>query len=233
MNIPIPPPELRAFYNTERNDQYIEQGNKQARQIIEIAKVERPSDEIHSVLDFGGCAGRVSIHLAEMLPSSDIWLCDKHRPSIQWVRSNLWGVGNLIPFVNEQKYLPFIAESFDIIIALSVLTHNEDDIAILLELSRVLTRDGVLIVSIHGDSIVDVLKRGDYKHLSQQLKDPTLRGWDKGMRSAYKDAGKFGEIFMFHSHSYVKARWNQIISVCDIIEHTLPYQDIVVMRKEK
>jgi ubiquinone/menaquinone biosynthesis C-methylase UbiE len=105
------------------------------------------------MLDWGGASGRAARNfLSEARRGVDVWGCDVHAPSIQWAQNHL---SPPFKFFNSSNLprLPFADGTFKFIYGLSVMTHL---IAMrdlwLLELGRVLTDDGCLILTVHDEN---------------------------------------------------------------------------------
>jgi SAM-dependent methyltransferase len=103
-------------------------------------------------LDFGCGSGRTLRHLLKEAYQGEIWGCDIHRPSIEWLEQNL--SPPIRPLLNQDDPpLPFEDRSFHLVYALSVFSHlAEGWSAWLVELHRLLTEDGILIATFHGRS---------------------------------------------------------------------------------
>jgi SAM-dependent methyltransferase len=105
------------------------------------------------VLDFGCGAGRVVRHFADEAAVATFVGCDIDEPSIEWARANLSPPFSF--FVNEEA--PPLAQpdaSFDLVYAFSVFTHITDEWSgWLLELHRILSEGGLLVVSVLGGAM--------------------------------------------------------------------------------
>lgn len=136
------------------------QGVESARFLVET--LEKHARHPESVLDWGCGVSCVCRHLPEILPKScPIFACDINAEMIKWGRTYLpeieYSHTSLLP------PLPFPAHRFDWIYGLSVMTHlNESTTtAWLNEMKRVLTRRGVLLVTLNGTNVRHALLRSE------------------------------------------------------------------------
>lgn len=106
-----------------------------------------------AVLDFGCGAGRTLRHFLDEAENGSFHGCDIDAPSIAWLESNL--SPPLHVFANgEEPPLPLETASLDLIWAISVFTHISDHWAAwLVELHRLLRKDGLLIATILGPAL--------------------------------------------------------------------------------
>jgi SAM-dependent methyltransferase len=104
-----------------------------------------------ALLDFGCGSGRVARQWTD-LTATAIHGCDYNTDAIAWCQAHLpfasWAANQLAP------PLPYAAESFDLVYALSVFTHFADDLQKrwMAEMRRVLTPGGHLIFTTMGNS---------------------------------------------------------------------------------
>ena len=100
-------------------------GRAQYRGVLETL----PEDfdfEGKRILDFGCGAGRVLRHFMQRPEPLELWGCDVHAPSIEWIQENL--SPPIHAFANDT--LPPLAlddGSIDLVYALSVFTHLAED----------------------------------------------------------------------------------------------------------
>jgi SAM-dependent methyltransferase len=109
------------------------------------------------VLDFGCGAGRVLRHFEPEARENEVWGCDVDESSIRWLQRHLCP-----PFrVYRNAAMPPLPHPdgyFDVIWALSVLTHITDTwSAWLAELHRVLADDGLLLATFMGEGVAPLL----------------------------------------------------------------------------
>ena len=144
--LPLPPPRLRlTVAGTADPEWFLSSGRAAADSIRDALPVELES--LGAVLDFGCGCGRV-VRWWQELPG-EVHGTDYNPGLVAWCRANL-------PFatfdVNAiEPPLPYARDRFDLVYALSVLTHLPEptQVAWLHELHRV-SREWVL-VTVHGD----------------------------------------------------------------------------------
>ena len=154
--LPVPPPRLRlTVAGTADRDWFLSSGRAAAQSIREALPVELAS--LESILDFGCGCGRVVRHWRDL--PGEVHGTDYNPGLVAWCRANL-------PFasfdVNAlEPPLPHARERFDLVYALSVLTHLPEatQVAWLHELHRV-SRKWVL-VTVHGEAYRNRLEDGE------------------------------------------------------------------------
>jgi SAM-dependent methyltransferase len=156
--LPVPPARLRTqVAGTPGLEWFLESGRQQAEIIRSAAERHgAPLEGARRMLDFGCGCGRVLRHWAE-LEGPEIHGSDFNEPLVSWCRSNL-------PFVTAAVNglappLEYEAARFDLVYAVSVLTHLPHDLerAWIEELSRIVEPGGLLVLTTHGDSYADRL----------------------------------------------------------------------------
>jgi len=108
------------------------------------------------VLDFGCSNGRVT----RWFPTtkSEVWGSDIQMDKVLWAQENL---GPPLRFLvnGVEAHLPFPDGYFDYVAAQSVFTHVVGShVAWMLELCRVLSRNGVLFITLHDEATLDPQK---------------------------------------------------------------------------
>ena len=148
--LPLPPPELiRLTVANEDSEQFCRSGASGAEWIE--ALLRQHSFDISSVgpiLDFGCGCGRVVRHWKQ-LDGVRIVGADYNPYLVDWCRVHL-------PFAEFQRTplaptLNLDDESFGLVYAISVLTHLDEEYhaACMAELSRILRRGGLLLLTVH------------------------------------------------------------------------------------
>lgn len=138
-------------------DYYFRSGSRMARDVCgvieEFADIKRPR-----VLEWGCGPGRVIRHVPGILArSAEIHGSDYNDESIRWCRENIAGVQFATNGLGPP--LPYEAGHFDFVYAISVLTHlsEENCLAWMREVARVLNDGGVLFFTTHSDTDAEYL----------------------------------------------------------------------------
>jgi SAM-dependent methyltransferase len=154
-----PPPELLIQITNENNLETFIGSFPLYRDLITgaLERAGKPLAGIGDILDFGSGAGRLYYAFRDHLTSKQtISGCDLNDRAVAWSRSLGYK-----SFVQNTARGPidFAADSFDLVVAVSVFTHLE--IALqhhwVAELHRILRPGGCLFMSVHGTSWVQKL----------------------------------------------------------------------------
>ncbi len=162
--LPVPPPKLRVKVVLDYADLevFLSEGRRQNQLIrdtlrragVEVASSGSPGGSesslaIDRMLDWGCGCGRI-IRWWNDLTSTAIDGCDYNAELVEWVDRNL-------PFATARVNrlappLPYEAQTFDFVYAISVFTHLTNDLfnAWMREIYRVLTPGGLFFFSTHG-----------------------------------------------------------------------------------
>jgi SAM-dependent methyltransferase len=150
--LPVPPLRLRlTTCDSGDVETFLNGGANVAASIsIRLSGLGREIESLSAILEFGCGCGRVARHWAH-LAGPEIHGCDANRELVAWCAANL-------PFLraaeNELRPpLPYENEKFDLVYAISVLTHLPPALQWewAAELRRVLRPGGLLIATFHGD----------------------------------------------------------------------------------
>jgi SAM-dependent methyltransferase len=193
----------------------------------DLSQIERSIDMYHKVLDFGCGCGRVLSNLSE-IPANRLYGTDIDQSAIDWCSANLpdikWCVNDFWP------PLPFADVSFDLIFAISVFTHLDEQYqhAWLSELHRIAMPGATLILSVHGAAFIKNLPlkyQNEIKHSGfMYITDAT--GWLKLDRlpDSYQAA--------YHTPEYIHRKWSDFFEIRKYVECGINNrQDAVILRK--
>ena len=223
--LPIPPLRLNFLVTgTQSVDWYVKSGWL-AAQSIRFA-LERNGirvEDLTSILDFGCGSGRVIRHWRPL--TAAVHGTDYNSDLIRWCERNL-------PFATFQTNdvrpsLQYPDGSFDLIYALSVFTHldEEHQDAWMRELRRTLKPTGYLIITTHGPCPF---------YLSR-LTAEERAAFDRGALIVRPQGVHGGNAFMaFHAVEYVKTRLVKDLVMVDYLAGGAfgnPYQDLWLLKK--
>ncbi len=195
------------------------------------ALTDRRMHELGRVLDWGAGCGRIARHFPN---ASSVALtgCDIDRDNVDWCRSHLAGA-----FVqcDMQPPLPFADSSFELVYAVSVFTHLREAMQLrwLEELSRILTRGGMVLATIHGRPAIDFSRASREEHAwlcALVDRDGLVVTSKDGALDGYADHG--GEyVDVLQSGDHVRRVWGRYFDVEHILEAYILHHDLVVLRK--
>jgi SAM-dependent methyltransferase len=173
------------------------------------------------LLDFGCGAGRTLRHFLDEAGSAEIWGCDIDEESIDWLKRNLCPPLHVLR--NEAAPgLPFEDGHFDVVWALSVFTHLADSWAEwMLELHRILARDGILIATSIGPRHSEPIAGEDWDE--DRIGMNALRHWA---------SWGLGGPMVLHSTWWLRAHWGRAFEILEIDESPIAgNQRWLAMRK--
>jgi SAM-dependent methyltransferase len=167
--LPLPPPRLRLLVDgRSANPEHFMLVGRQMSTAIAAAVADSGAaiDRMGAVLDFGCGCGRVARHWATV-EGPQIHGCDYNGDLVEWCERNL-------PFMRAARNeieppAPYESQSFDLIYALSVLSHLSEPLqqAWVAEFRRLLRPGGLLVVSVLGEAVQDRLTREEAKRFGR------------------------------------------------------------------
>jgi SAM-dependent methyltransferase len=167
--LPLPPPAMRvAVVGHADPEPFLEQGRRH-NEIVREA-VARAGGEVGAgtrILEWGCGCGRMTRWWAD-LPEAEIHGCDYNPKLVRWVDRHL-------PFVEGRTNdlrppLPYPAAEFDVAYAISIFTHQTDELAQIwmAEIHRVLRPGGLFFFTTHGCAYRDRLSAHDAARFDAQ-----------------------------------------------------------------
>ncbi len=157
------------------------------------------------ILDFGCGAGNVIRHFAREARSGEVWGADIDAASIAWLEHNL-GEPFRFRTLSTTPALPLPAEHCDLVYAISVFTHLDDDWAgWLLELRRVLAPGGIFMATFLGEGMAEAERAAPW--------DPDRVGMNV-LRHGQDWEGGGPTVFM--SDWWIRAHWGRAFEILDI-----------------
>ncbi len=197
---------------------YYDNGRNTADWLLGIIKKHR-SLEKADILDWGCGPARVLRHLPELVPEAESFSgTDYNKSTIRWCHQNLAGIS----FSENQLLPPLLYEddSFDLIYGISIFTHLSEEAHLrwLKELMRVLRKDGILFLTLHGEGFLNKLSEAEKQiFISGRL---VVRGQVKEGHRTFA---------AFQAPAYVK-KWTQKLTLLEHIPGKME-QDVWVFRK--
>ena len=211
----LPPAHLRyRVDNSTSARTFLELGERSREDIVvALAKSGKTLDSFESILDFGCGCGRTLIWFADRKDAASLYGTDIDADAVSWCRKKL----DFADFTTNrpQPPLAYASETFDLVYALSVLTHFREQLqfAWLGELQRIAKPGGILLLSVHGKRYFDSLPR-------QYVEEIERSGFIFVNGNAY------------HTEEYVRRKWSTYFKVLEIIPGGLRgRQDLVVLGK--
>jgi len=209
----LPPAELRYRVSSSPDAQnFINIGKKCANDIQSaLRSTEHELAGFARILDFGCGCGRTLVHLKDLAPHALFDGTDIDARAIEWCKQNLrfatFSVGKASPPTD------YAADSFDLIYAISVFTHLDEDYQFrwLEELRRIAMPGGLVLLT------VDSSLAGETGFVFQ-------RSYENGLFPAwYQNA--------FHSKDYVIENFGKYFEVAGYFPRGMnDHQDVVVLK---
>jgi len=228
MGLPtVPPAELRFRV---AGDTEVESFVKVARRCSEdieaaLQRIGRSLESFETLLDFGCGCGRYLLLFANRTRLPKCYGTDVDVEAIAWCKRNLafgeFRVNDPVP------PLDFPSDMFDLILAVSVFTHLDEDNQArwLEELKRVAKPGAVLLCTVHGAHI--------WRNLPGDLSAQVEREGFLFVPSTYWK-GTFPDWYQtsYHTEEYVRRTFGAPFEVVDYLPRGLvEHQDVVILRK--
>lgn len=223
----LPPAHLRDRVHGSTNiDSFLEVGRKCSQDIeSSLMKIDRDLGSFQQILDFGCGCGRTLIWFANRSQPSSFYGTDTDADAISWCRNNLdfvsFGVNMPLP------PLEYPSETFDLIYAISVFTHLDEDHQFrwLNELKRVSKPKGIVITTVHGHYCWKDLPPGEITKLKKAgIMFVPVNIWKGILPDCYQ--------LTFHTKEYVLDRYAEYFDILDYTEKGINnHQDVIILQK--
>lgn len=224
----VPPPPLRyRVSGMMRSVPFLASGQAAVADLERVlGVVGLDFDQVRDVLDFGCGCGRVLLWLAQRYPQLRLAGCDTDQAAIRWCASHLAAVADfqVNPALPPTSYP---SGHFDLIYALSVLTHLDADYQArwLTEWHRLLRPGAYLLTTVHGEAFADRLPADLRQRLHEQ---GFLFTRDYGMQGIFPD---FYQV-SYHTTAYVQQTFSGQFEILAHLPAAMTSgQDMVIMRK--
>ncbi|MGZ4360063.1 MAG: methyltransferase domain-containing protein, partial [Gaiellaceae bacterium] len=223
----LPPPELRERVVGIHNPQMFQlEGLKGAAELLYGAARHLDGRSPRRLLEWGCGCGRVTAHLLDVTRGLEILGCDIDREAVAWCNDKLQP--GAFEAIAPDPPTPYPDSSFDLIFGYSVFTHltRAAQRAWLEELRRIVSPQGLVVVSVHGEFATSFHGRRATAELRRA-----------GILDANRDAAFDGiapdEYYRatFQSRRYTLRTWREQFEILDYSERGIGnLQDLVVMR---
>jgi SAM-dependent methyltransferase len=226
-NTPLPPESLRQrVHGAADAASFLGVGQQCAQDIVAgLQRIGRLPDSFASVLDFGCGCGRVLRWLKPEFTSARVFGTDIDRQAVSWCSKNLpgivWSVNAGLP------PLGYAAQSFDLIYAISVFSHLDEDFQFywLNELRRITKPGGIVLLSIHGSFYLDSLDAAMVAEIKAKgMLFVVSGGWKNIFPDWYQIA--------LHTKEYILDTYARYFDILDYLPGGMnTAQDLVILQR--
>lgn len=122
---------------------------RKLKMVVKLMGAEKTMPK--NVLDVGCASGWFLSKLALKYPKANYTGVDVHKKAIDYGKKRY---KNLKLICADAHSLPFPNESFDVVICAEVLEHVKNPKKVLLEIKRVLTKDGIVIIEMDSGNLL-------------------------------------------------------------------------------
>lgn len=231
--LPMPPQYLvQAFTSVPDRLRAIAKGERTARFILDhCAKHGVTLGEGSRFLDFGCGSGRVLRHMPR-LAGVEVIGTDLYKDALAWCREHLSG-----SFIDGQENppLPLEDDSVDAMLALSVLTHLDEEhcVAWLEDWKRVLKPGGLAFVTAHSHGLIE----RNFANMPER-RERVNAGMAESGGVWFDDSkgweGVFPEFYQttYHSEDHIRSVWGSVMDIVEIVPSGgfTNAQDLVILR---
>jgi SAM-dependent methyltransferase len=220
----VPPASLRfRVHGSPDKNSFMSVGRKCAQDIdTSLHSINRELNSFNSILDFGCGCGRTLLFLSQLSNKPSYHGTDIDGQAITWSAKNLRF--SRFNINNDMPPLIYDSETFDLIYAISVFTHLDEDrqFSWLSELKRVLKPKGILLLTLHGYEawknrpFRSEVKRKGFKFLRNGATKGIFPDW-------YQTA--------YHTEDYVRKKYANYFTVLDYVPKSMNnFQDVVILQ---
>jgi SAM-dependent methyltransferase len=194
-----------------------------------------------SILDFGGCTGRVSRHFLAATDQASATIAEVNINYVEWVNTH-GGRRFKGSYLGGKPKFKIPDDSFDLAFGISVFTHiDQHEMAWIKELSRVVRPGGYIYLTF--------LSENSWEQMDRELLGNVIKAEHKENKSLADAIGgkmplerfsvrlEFNDAVnnsnTFHSSDYIKRAWGKIATVVKINHSCHSYQSAVVLLNDK
>ena len=217
---------MKRVSGTENATSFAQMGICAAGDLMQAADKHLGIEKVKSLLDFGCGSGRVGYFLHSLWPDIAYSGCAIDAEAVAWCNQNV--KDGAFKTMEMQPPLPYADASFDVAVAVSVMTHltRDEQHKWLAEVRRVLRPGGLFLPSIHG-AFAAMFNPGLRSELEETgITDKTLDPALDGVLPPdyYRST--------FQLPSFTRKEWARHFEVVDIMQAGCGgFQDLVVLRK--
>jgi len=229
--IAIPPARLRFRVHGDLNrDYFLKNGETIANDLRNLTKIAgREWSSFSDILDFGCGPARVLRFFLAQDHGQKYSGTDIDKESIDWCKKNISGADWMVnPPLPPTGYPD---GAFDLIFAISVFTHLDENFqdAWLPELKRITRPGAILILSVHGEPVIQKadLNPGQKEELERKgflfVTGTTGKLKLDGLPDFYQTA--------YHTNEYIRQTWTEHFEIVAHIPKAINnHQDAVILR---
>jgi len=230
--LPVPPPRLRhRVHGSLDKDPFLKGGEIAAQNIRDLSSlVNYDIYSFEHVLDFGCGSGRVLRNFQDGPASCQFYGTDIDPESINWCKKNLtnikWNINGYHP------PLPYPDNTFDLIYAISVFTHLNEEFQHLWldELQRIAKQGAIIILTTHGEHCINKLPAEHQTRINSEgflyLTGVTGKLRLNKLPDFYQSA--------YHTKDYIRREWSSYFNIINHVERGInSHQDAVILQKPK
>ena len=227
-----PPARLRyRVHGKLDRESFLRTGEILAQDIRDLCALEGRDIFSHQrILDFGCGSGRVIRNFQDAPPSCELYGTDIDAELVTWCREHLQGIRWSTN--GFQPPLPYHSDTFDLIYAVSVFTHLNEEFqrAWLAELRRVAKPGATVILTVHGEYVIGTLPAVYQNRVHSDgfmfLTGATGRLKLDGLPDFYQTA--------YHTQEYIEREWSAYFEVVRYVERGINnHQDAVILRARR
>jgi SAM-dependent methyltransferase len=221
--LPLPPPEMMALTTGGYDPESFYQSGLEVAENAKtvLGRNDLSMDSFRSILDFGcGCA-RVLRHWKDV--DGEVRGADYNPYMVDWCRGNL-AFAKSFERTHAGRRLSYEDDTFDFIFAFSVFTHLDQEAHDfwLDELRRILSPQGILLVTVHGSEYADRVgpdDRASYEAGELLIKNAAFSG--------------SSSCAVYHPERYIRERLPEKfdLTLVDLAPGMMRIQDGVVLQK--
>jgi len=242
--LPIPPKSLLAAISGTTDEKwFLESGEKTVNEWERALKAAGYDiKDFDTIVDYGCGCGRALRHLSQRVEEKQQLIgLDTDARAVNWINENIPNV-KAYALNDKPPCLAVADSSVNLVLSHSVFTHLPEDIQFqwLSELHRILTDEGIAVISFHGDKAI----QNNYNRLMTENHETEARKfktniqvngfhYDKGRSENEKEfVDYYGSTF--HDISYIEEKWTKYFEIKVWFQaYALDYQDVLVLSKKQ